>query len=320
MELKLHSPAGAEPAVYTWPLQSMDGRDGAHEIIDTIRWVCEDVPELKIPMEYNVLKDYDTKSYDSMKDICEKYNRAIDSIRVLWRGTSRHTQMHARPSTGLLKHILQQCYNRAVTDPDKLNQYEPFSPEVYGETSFELVQQMIQAIEFKEDDTFIDLGSGVGQVVIQVAAATHCKFCYGIEKADYPARYSLTMDKDFRKWTKWYGKTYSTYKLEKGDFLKNHELNERIAQASVIFVNNFAFGPAVDHQLKLRFANMKEGAKIVSSKAFCPLNFRITDRNLSGRQSAHDCQGEPVDQATKMDPTQGKHLLLFDTRTQCEST
>lgn len=31
------------------------------------------------------------------------------------------------------------------------------------------------------------------------------------------------------------------------------------------------------------FANMKEGAKIVSSKAFCPLNFRITDRNLSGK-------------------------------------
>ena len=48
----------------------------------------------------------------------------------------------------------------------------------------------------------------------------------------------------------------------------------------MVFVNNFAFGPTVDHQLKQRFANMKEGAKIVSSKAFCPLNFRITDRNL----------------------------------------
>lgn len=35
--------------------------------------------------------------------------------------------------------------------------------------------------------------------------------------------------------------------------------------------------------MKLRFANMKEGAKIVSSKAFCPMNFRITDRNLSGK-------------------------------------
>lgn len=51
---------------------------------------------------------------------------------------------------------------------------------------------------------------------------------------------------------------------------------------SFIFVNNFAFGPNVDHMLKQRFAEMKDCAKIVSSKAFCSLNFRITDRNLSG--------------------------------------
>jgi len=37
-----------------------------------------------------------------------------------------------RASPGLLKHILQMSYNRAVDDPDKLNQYEPFSPEVRG--------------------------------------------------------------------------------------------------------------------------------------------------------------------------------------------
>jgi len=32
--------------------------------------------------------------------------------------------------------------------------------QVYGETSFELVDQMIQSINFTEDDYFIDLGSG----------------------------------------------------------------------------------------------------------------------------------------------------------------
>ena len=32
--------------------------------------------------------------------------------------------------------------------------------QVYGETSFELVQQMIQSIDFTKDDIFIDLGSG----------------------------------------------------------------------------------------------------------------------------------------------------------------
>ena len=31
--------------------------------------------------------------------------------------------------------------------------------------------------------------AGIGQVVLQVAAATGCK-CYGIEKAEIPARYS----------------------------------------------------------------------------------------------------------------------------------
>ena len=50
----------------------------------------------------------------------------------------------------------------------------------------------------------------------------------------------------------------------------------------LLFVNNYAFGPEVDHQLKIRFANLKEGCRIVSSKAFVPVNFRITDRNLSG--------------------------------------
>jgi hypothetical protein len=78
----------------------------------------------------------------------------------------------------------------SVTEPEKLNCYEPFSPEVYGETSFELVCQMIDQIEISEEDVFIDLGSGVGQVVLQVAASTKCQNCFGIEKADVPSSYA----------------------------------------------------------------------------------------------------------------------------------
>lgn len=69
-------------------------------------------------------------------------------------------KLNKRPSNGLLRHILQQVYNHSVTDPEKLNNYEPFSPEVYGETSFDLVAQIIDEMEMREDDTFVDLGSG----------------------------------------------------------------------------------------------------------------------------------------------------------------
>ncbi|XP_035755644.1 histone-lysine N-methyltransferase, H3 lysine-79 specific isoform X3 [Egretta garzetta] len=254
--------------------------DAAHEIIETIRWVCEEIPDLKLAMENYVLIDYDTKSFESMQRLCDKYNRAIDSIHQLWKGTTQPMKLNTRPSNGLLRHILQQVYNHSVTDPEKLNNYEPFSPEVYGETSFDLVAQMIDEIKMTEDDLFVDLGSGVGQVVLQVAAATNCKHHYGVEKADIPAKYAETMDREFRKWMKWYGKKHAEYTLERGDFL-SEEWRERIANTSVIFVNNFAFGPEVDHQLKERFANMKEGGRIVSSKPFAPLNFRINSRNLS---------------------------------------
>uniref|UniRef100_A0A8D1GX67 Histone-lysine N-methyltransferase, H3 lysine-79 specific n=1 Tax=Sus scrofa TaxID=9823 RepID=A0A8D1GX67_PIG len=281
LELRLKSPVGAEPAVYPWPLPVYDKHhDAAHEIIETIRWVCEEIPDLKLAMENYVLIDYDTKSFESMQRLCDKYNRAIDSIHQLWKGTTQPMKLNTRPSTGLLRHILQQVYNHSVTDPEKLNNYEPFSPEVYGETSFDLVAQMIDEIKMTEDDLFVDLGSGVGQVVLQVAAATNCKHHYGVEKADIPAKYAETMDREFRKWMKWYGKKHAEYTLERGDFL-SEEWRERIANTSVIFVNNFAFGPEVDHQLKERFANMKEGGRIVSSKPFAPLNFRINSRNLS---------------------------------------
>lgn len=77
-----------------------------------------------------------------------------------------------------------------MVEPDKLNQYEPFSPEVYGETSYDLVCQMIDQVRVMEDDVFVDLGSGVGQVVLQMAALTLCKICIGVERAEVPSTYA----------------------------------------------------------------------------------------------------------------------------------
>lgn len=52
-------------------------------LFDAFRWVSEDLPELKLPMENNILNDYDTKCYESMKSLCDRFNRAIDSVVAL---------------------------------------------------------------------------------------------------------------------------------------------------------------------------------------------------------------------------------------------
>ncbi len=50
-------------------------------------------------------------------------------------------------------------------------------------------------------------------MVLQVAASVTCKECYGIEKADTPAEFSIAMEKEFIRWMAWFGKTYSPFKV-----------------------------------------------------------------------------------------------------------
>lgn len=84
--LLLHSPAGAPPMSYKWPLQmgsGADRHDNGIEILDTIKWVCEDMPEIQATIEDINMNEIDTTCYDEMRDIVDTYNKAIDSVLTL---------------------------------------------------------------------------------------------------------------------------------------------------------------------------------------------------------------------------------------------
>lgn len=86
------------------------------------------------------------------------------------------------------------------------------------------------------------------------------------------------MNRQFVKWMDFYGKSYGDFELLKGDFL-DPQFDEIIQSAtfverpffilyyyslcfsffSVIFCNNFAFGPSLNHKLKLKFQNLRDG-------------------------------------------------------------
>jgi H3 lysine-79-specific histone-lysine N-methyltransferase len=129
-KLVLHSPASSEYVEYRWPLNRTETWDEAVEIVETIRWVCRDFPDLKLAVEKFVLNSFEPTSFESMKQLCERYNRAVANIKKLWSGRQPPPGIDAPPSIPLLRHIINQAYNRAVTKPEELNSYEPFSPEV----------------------------------------------------------------------------------------------------------------------------------------------------------------------------------------------
>lgn len=120
-------------------------------------------------------------------------------------------------------------YSRSVTDPTKLNRYKGWSEEVYGEFSSSMISEIVEKVPIRPGDRFIDLGSGVGQVVLQVAAevscglvtsgriVTHRTICsvqamcadsFGVEKQDNPAQYAKVMEQNFKSMMIWFGKMY----------------------------------------------------------------------------------------------------------------
>ena len=56
--------------------------------------------------------------------------------------------------------LLLQIYNRAVTEPTRLNRYKGWSAEVYGEFTNKLISSIIGKVPIRPTDRFIDLGSG----------------------------------------------------------------------------------------------------------------------------------------------------------------
>lgn len=85
-DLKLSSPAGSEPILYAWPLQTgtgSDKHDNGIDILDTIKWVCEDMPEIRSAMEDVPFHEVDTANYGAMRSICDRFNKAIDSVAQL---------------------------------------------------------------------------------------------------------------------------------------------------------------------------------------------------------------------------------------------
>lgn len=45
--------------------------------------MCDDLPDMKAALENNILSDYNTHSYESMRALCDRFNRAIDSVVAL---------------------------------------------------------------------------------------------------------------------------------------------------------------------------------------------------------------------------------------------
>ncbi len=152
------------------------------------------------------------------------------------------------PKEGLMR-VLDENYQRAVGPHVKtLKKYEAFSSTVYGELMPVLSHEIIRLTQLREDSLFLDLGSGVGNVVVQAALQTGCT-AYGIELMPQPARVARDMVEQIKIRARMWGISIGHMELDEGDMLKSKRVDELMSKADVVLVDNKVFEESCEYHV-----------------------------------------------------------------------
>lgn len=155
------------------------------------------------------------------------------------------------------------------------------NPNTYGEITPKFIQQIIEEVGITSNDIFYDIGSGIGNVVLQVAVQTGCK-AIGIEIRPELTKIANNMKSKLPEISsKVIKKKIKTNKIsfETGDAL-TEDYNYK--DATIIFLNNWCFGGELEQTLFRKFEKeLKEGTKIICLKdafpRFRPDSLRFID-------------------------------------------
>lgn len=181
----------------------------------------------------------------------------------------------------LIERLLTQTYSRIVSPRvGSLRQYENGTDNVYGELLPRFLSQIFKDTKLKSDQIFVDLGSGVGNAVLQAALEVGCQ-SWGCEVMENACDLAELQEKEFKARCRLWGLHVGDIHLERGDFLKSAIIGSIIQKADVVLVNNQAFTPELNNGLISLFLDLKEGCQVVSLKSFVPHGHKITTRNLN---------------------------------------
>ncbi|KAI8884212.1 DOT1-domain-containing protein [Backusella circina FSU 941] len=235
---------------------------------------------------------------------------------------SKNAKEMGNPNYELACHILYQVYSHTVArQAEALNNYQAFSNNVYGEINPILVKEFISKTNMTSESVFMDMGCGIGNVVLQVAAQTGCE-AYGIEIMETPCKFAKRQLKEYAARMKAWRLPTGKIHFRHGDFLDvaANDLYSTLKRADVLLVNNYAFDAATNQNLAQLFLDLKEGTKIISLKSFVPKNHKINQRTQYMPESILEVQKfEYFSEAVSWTNNGGMYYIATVDRTRLKS-
>ncbi|KAH7343010.1 histone-lysine N-methyltransferase, H3 lysine-79 specific [Rhexocercosporidium sp. MPI-PUGE-AT-0058] len=221
-------------------------------------------------------KKLDPSLLQDFKNAVNFYNTTMQGLLDNKTLATNLDNMHHLPLE-MVQFILQQVYDRAVSPSvDLLRVYKTGSDEVYGELLSPFVDRVLVQCGLKSDQVFVDLGSGVGNVVLQAALEFGCE-SWGCEMMPNACELAKKQAAEFKARCRLWGLETGKVRLEEGNFLENAAIGQVLRRADVVLVNNEVFTSKTNDALRLLFLDLKDGCHIISLQSFAVGNERNHD-------------------------------------------
>ncbi|KAJ6537056.1 histone methylation protein DOT1-domain-containing protein, partial [Mycena capillaripes] len=181
--------------------------------------------------------------------------------------------------------LCQQAYYRVITPYVKqLAKYRTGTDAVYGEIVANIPDVMIREGRLTETSHFVDLGSGIGNMVCLMSIRARCS-SFGVEMMAQAAALAEKFVQQSMLRAQGCGLRIGKMQLIEADMLESGLVKEDIAAADVVLVNNRLFSAATNLSIAYLLSNLKDGAKVFT---LIPLTYRFPmDRPLTERTRDH---------------------------------
>jgi H3 lysine-79-specific histone-lysine N-methyltransferase len=227
------------------------------------------------------IKAFETNDIDNLLNSIGEFNDLIDILRNNGKILEYTRKRNTFPRHAIYE-LLNQCYSRCVLpESRKLSNYKAFSNEVYGELMPSFLTTVYKKCDLNHKSCFIDLGSGVGNCVIQAALEFGCE-SHGVEIVENASRLGDLQLEEFKSRCKIFGLNPGFVNLfSKQSFVDNLPVKNIIDKCDVILVNNYLFDNALNKKVIELFQDLKVGTKIISLKPIVPATHKINWDNCS---------------------------------------
>jgi len=192
-----------------------------------------------------------------------------------WNGLERSKKVTDGNKKLEAKHVSSQAGSKMAL--------KTMTKAQYGRAKYTFVQQaVVTAAKLQSHEKFADIGSGIGTVVLQVAATIGCVSSIGVELCAGRHEIAMQLKESFNQWVvaKDRGELADRVEFFSGDF-REHAIFSKCRDADVLFVNNAEsiFGMrsvaegsyTLDWHVARLACGMRVGSRVVTFEALTDL-------------------------------------------------